>query len=53
MTKFNQDGNLLGRVCALAIIVAAVVGVGRVSGLTASCCATSGGHCETPADLSK
>jgi hypothetical protein len=27
--NFNEDGNLLGRVFALALIAAAVIGVGR------------------------
>ncbi len=41
MTRFNQDGNLLGRVTALAAIVAVVVVVGRLS-CGDVCPATSG-----------
>jgi hypothetical protein len=37
----NQDGNLLGRLGALAVIVASVVALGRVCGLSASICPMS------------
>lgn len=41
MARFNEDGNLLGRVTALAVIVVAVVWVGRLCGVdvcpTGSC----------------
>lgn len=46
MDKLNRDGNLLGRLCALAVIVAAVMGVGRITGYCPSACPFAGsGHC--------
>lgn len=44
--KLNQDGNVLGRIGALAVIVATVVGLGRVCGVSTGMCPLySGGHC--------
>jgi hypothetical protein len=47
MDKLNRDGNMLGRLCALALIVAAVVGIGRVScyGDGQVCPFVAGFHC--------
>lgn len=44
MDKLNRDGNLLGRVCALAVIAVAVAGLSRVCGVEV-CPMSSGGHC--------
>lgn len=43
--RINEDGNLLGRITALAVIIASVVGVGRLCGV-AQCPMSGGGHCE-------
>ncbi len=44
--KLNRDGNLLGRLCALAIIAVALAGVGRASGYCAGLCPfAAAGHC--------
>lgn len=53
MDKFNQDGNLLGRVGALAVIVAAVVGLSRLCGMGVGMCPLTGGHCDVSAERSK
>jgi len=45
MDKLNRDHNLLGRICALALIVVAVVGVGRLTGYCSGTCPFMGGHC--------
>jgi flavin reductase (DIM6/NTAB) family NADH-FMN oxidoreductase RutF len=41
----NQDRNLIGRIGALAVIVVAVVGLGRVCGMHASCPISGGRFC--------
>ena len=47
MDKLNRDGNMLGRICALLVLVAVAAGVGKLSGYSlcamggASCCSTS------------
>lgn len=41
--KILEDGNLLGRLTALTLIIVAVVGVGRISGTKA--CPPAGGSC--------
>jgi hypothetical protein len=41
--KILEDGNLLGRATALALIIVAVVAVGRIS--ANKMCAPSGGGC--------
>jgi hypothetical protein len=46
--KILEDGNLLGRLTALALIIVAVVGVGRLSG-TKMCPPTGGGCCGSSA----
>ena len=43
--KIMEDGNLLGRLTALTLIIVAVVGVGRVSGVSGKMCPPSGGGC--------
>lgn len=51
MARFNEDGNLFGRLGALAVIIAAVALVGRISGGGLACCNHDAGaapHCETP-----
>lgn len=46
--KINQDGNMLGRITALAVIAYSLVSVGRLCGAPAQC-PMSGGHCEMKA----
>jgi hypothetical protein len=41
----NQDGNLIGRLGALAVIVVAVVGLGRVCGVNVCPVAAMGASC--------
>ena len=43
MDKLNRDGNLLGRIGALLVIIAVGVGLGRLSGYTL--CSMGGGSC--------
>lgn len=43
--KIIEDGNVLGRVAALTLIIVAVVGVGRISGTAGKMCAPTGGGC--------
>ena len=43
--KIMEDGNLLGRITALTLIIVAVVGVGRLSGVSSKMCPPSGGGC--------
>ena len=44
--RINEDGNMLGRVMALAVIVVSVVSVARLCGVS-QCPLSAGGHCET------
>ena len=34
MNKLNGDGNLFGRITALAVLVAVIAGIGRICGIS-------------------
>lgn len=44
--RINEDGNMLGRIAALAVIVVSLVSVARLCGVS-QCPLGAGGHCET------
>lgn len=47
MDKLNQDGNMLGRIGALAVIVAVCVGVAKVAGVRMCPLPSNGAACCT------
>ena len=54
MDKINQDGNVVGRIGALAVIVAVAIGVAKISGVNLGFCPLLAGQCcDGPASPSK